>query len=52
MMVCSVCNAARYCGPVCQKKHWKAHKPECKRIAAESEAVKARRADGAGPSNA
>ena len=55
MKVCSVCNAARYCGPVCQKRHWKAHKPECKRIAAESEAVKAGRADGshgAGPSNA
>jgi hypothetical protein len=52
MMVCSVCNAARYCGPVCQNKHWKAHKPECKRIEAESKAVKAARANGAGPSNA
>jgi hypothetical protein len=46
MKVCSVCNAARYCGPACQKLHWKAHKPECKRIAAESKHVTA----GAGPS--
>ena len=52
MKVCSVCYAARYCGPVCQQKHWKEHKPECKRIAAESKAVKAGRADGAGPSSA
>jgi len=50
MQVCSVCKAARYCGAACQKLHWKAHKPECKRIKAESDAVKD--SDGAGPSNA
>ena len=50
MRVCSACNAARYCGVACQRLHWKAHKPECKRIKAESDAVKD--SDGAGPSNA
>ena len=50
MKVCSVCQAARYCGAACQKLHWKTHKPECKRIKAESDAVKG--SDGAGPSNA
>jgi hypothetical protein len=50
MQVCSVCKAARYCGAACQGLHWKAHKPECKRIKEESDAVKG--SDGAGPSNA
>jgi len=50
MKVCSICLAARYCGAACQKLHWKAHKPECKRIKAESDAVAAG-SDGAGPSN-
>jgi tetratricopeptide (TPR) repeat protein len=50
MKVCSVCQAARYCGAACQGLHWKTHKPECKRIKAESDAVKG--SDGAGPSNA
>jgi tetratricopeptide (TPR) repeat protein len=50
MKVCSICWAARYCGAACQGLHWKAHKPECKRIKAESDAVKD--SDGAGPSNA
>jgi len=49
MKVCSVCKAARYCGAGCQKLHWKTHKPECKRIAAENEAIAAG-SDGAGPS--
>jgi hypothetical protein len=50
MKVCTICWAARYCGAACQRLHWKAHKPECKRIKAESDAVKG--SDGAGPSNA
>ena len=50
MKVCSICWAARYCGAACQGLHWKAHKPECKRIKAESDAVKD--SNGAGPSNA
>ena len=39
MKVCSVCQAARYCGDACRNLHWKAHKPECKRIKKESKAV-------------
>jgi len=51
MRVSQGCNTVRYCGAACQKLHWKAHKPECKRIIkAESDAVKD--SDGAGPSNA
>lgn len=26
---CSRCRCVVYCGPECQKKHWKAHKPVC-----------------------
>lgn len=26
---CSRCKSARYCGPTCQRAHWKAHKPCC-----------------------
>jgi len=51
MKVCSVCQAARYCGAACQGMHWKAHKPECKRIKAENDSIAAD-SDGAGPSNA
>ena len=51
MKVCSVCQAARYCGAACQLLHWKAHKPECKRIKAENDSIAAD-SDGAGPSNA
>ena len=51
MKVCSVCQAARYCGAACQKLHWKEHKPECKRIKAENESI-AVDSEGAGPSNA
>jgi hypothetical protein len=29
---CSVCQAVRYCGQVCQKKDWPAHKTTCKRM--------------------
>ena len=27
---CTSCGMVRYCGPQCQKSHWKAHKPLCK----------------------
>ena len=27
--VCSRCQAVFYCGPPCQKAHWRAHKPGC-----------------------
>jgi len=51
MKVCSVCQAARYCGAACQKLHWKTHKPECKRIKAENDQVTSS-SEGAGPTNA
>lgn len=28
---CSACKGVAYCGETCQKKHWPAHKAECKR---------------------
>mmetsp|Transcript_26861 Transcript_26861/g.62648 ORF Transcript_26861/g.62648 Transcript_26861/m.62648 type:complete len:204 (-) Transcript_26861:7-618(-) len=30
ILLCSGCKAARYCSRACQKKHWKAHKQQCK----------------------
>ena len=27
---CSRCKEVAYCSPICQKKHWKTHKKECK----------------------
>lgn len=49
MKVCQGCKAARYCSKACSELHWKAHRPECRQIAAENKAV----ADaGAGPSAA
>lgn len=30
LLVCSGCAEARYCGPDCQRAHWKAHKAACK----------------------
>lgn len=27
---CSACKVTTYCGPDCQRSHWKAHKPSCK----------------------
>ena len=51
MKVCQGCKAARYCSPACSVQHWRAHKPQCKRIKAETLAVNAS-SDGAGPSNA
>jgi len=32
---CSGCGLAYYCGAACQKAHWKAHRPACKRGQAE-----------------
>jgi TPR repeat protein len=29
------CKSTRYCNPTCQKKHWKEHRTECKRLIAE-----------------
>jgi hypothetical protein len=31
MMLCNGCRVQRYCGPACQKRHWRTHKPVCKR---------------------
>jgi hypothetical protein len=31
---CSACRAARYCGPECQRAHWRQHKPVCKALKA------------------
>ena len=30
---CSECRSVLYCSRECQKKHWKAHKPNCKKLA-------------------
>ena len=32
---CTACYLVRYCGVKCQKEHWKKHKKECKKRAAE-----------------
>jgi hypothetical protein len=40
IMKCTRCKQARYCGEPCQLAHWKAHKAECKRWAAELKAGK------------
>ena len=29
---CTACKAVFYCSKVCQKKHWKEHKFECKKL--------------------
>merc|ERR1712098_322038 len=31
LKTCSGCHNVLYCGTVCQKKHWKFHKKDCKR---------------------
>jgi hypothetical protein len=38
LMKCTGCKKARYCGEACQLAHWKAHKADCKRWAAELKA--------------
>jgi hypothetical protein len=37
---CSGCKTARYCSKVCQKAHWKQHKPVCKALSAAQAAAK------------
>lgn len=32
MQQCGSCRTTRYCSPVCQKLHWKQHKPDCIQI--------------------
>lgn len=29
LLTCSRCKQVKYCSPVCQKKHWPIHKPDC-----------------------
>lgn len=38
---CSSCKASRSCCPDCQKRHWKLHRPVCKRIREAAAAVAA-----------
>jgi len=35
LKVCKACMLARYCSPTCQRNHWRKHRTECKRRAAE-----------------
>ena len=35
LMKCTACHLVRYCGVKCQKDHWKKHKKECRKRAAE-----------------
>lgn len=39
--LCSACRTARYCGRVCQKAHYKQHKPVCEKLVAAAAAEKA-----------
>ena len=36
---CGGCGAVHYCGPSCQKQHWKTHKPQCKAAQAAAKAT-------------
>ena len=36
---CGGCSAVRYCGEACSHAHWRAHKAECRRVAAERQAA-------------
>jgi hypothetical protein len=29
LQMCSRCKPVRYCGPQCQRAHWRAHKADC-----------------------
>ena len=35
LLTCSACQCVWYCGPKCQKRAWKAHKEDCRRILSE-----------------
>lgn len=35
LVICSGCDGVAYCGPVCQRAHWKAHRQACKARAAD-----------------
>jgi len=30
LQICSGCRVTAYCGPACQREHWRVHKKECK----------------------
>jgi hypothetical protein len=38
LQLCGGCKAVRYCGPICQKRAWKDHKADCKRLASGAKA--------------
>ena len=40
LSACGSCKAVAYCSPECQKKHWKAHKGECRAVAAAADSTK------------
>jgi hypothetical protein len=33
LLKCGQCRLIKYCGPNCQKEHWKVHKKQCKKVA-------------------
>ena len=39
-MRCSRCKMMYYCNVECQRKHWKKHKKECKRVKEEQKSPK------------
>jgi len=39
LFACSGCKQVKYCSKVCQKAHWRIHKPDCKPILTESYVV-------------
>jgi hypothetical protein len=39
--ICAGCQVARYCGRLCQRQHWKQHKPACQMLAAAQAAAAA-----------
>lgn len=41
---CGRCRTVHYCGPACQKQHWKTHKPDCKAAPEADRAAAARAA--------